>query len=152
MFYKANRRILGHCEIGEDTHTFLVNYWRAVSEHMHPWNEMDQRRLSKRELREQTIAVQAVCLQALGRVGAVFYSQGLPFASLENLETINWYRSSPKWLHRTIRDNGRIITNNQAVCLTANVIKKALQIPLSDEDIQQERKLMTRQERGQRNV
>lgn len=143
MFYKANRRIVGQEQVDGATRDFLIGYWRAVSSHMIPWQEMDQRRLSKRELREQTIAVQAVCLQALGRVGAAFYSEGRPLVALEYLESVDWYRSSPAWSDRTISNNGRIITNNQAVCLTANVIKKALQLPLSDEDVRHERKLAT---------
>lgn len=141
MFYKANKRIVGQEGVDKDAEEFLVEYWRMVSAHMLPWNEMDQHRLSKRDLREQTIAVQAVCIQALGRVGSSFYSEGHPLVALEYLESVDWYRSSTSWANRTIGSNGRIITNNQAVCLTANVIKRALHLPLSDEDVQHERKL-----------
>lgn len=152
MVYKANKRILGNKQVSDRASTFLIEFWQTVSDHMRPWNEMDQGKLSKRDLREQTIAVQAVCLQALGRVGSYFFNENKPLLPLDNLESIDWRRSSPQWLRRTIGENGRIITNNLAVCLTAAAVKETLGLPLSDEDIRHEQKLMSPHERRRANV
>ena len=139
MFYKANKRILGRSDVNPEFESFLIDYWGSVAKHMVPWVDFDTKRLSKRDLREKTIATQSVCLQALGRVGACFRAGDKPFVLLERLEAIDWSREAGVWSLRTINAKGRIITNEAAIALTANTIKEALGIPLANEEADKEK-------------
>ena len=47
---------------------------------------------------------------------------------------INWNRNSKLWYMRAVSKNGRIITNKKAAMLIANVIKKEIGIPLTEEE------------------
>lgn len=138
MFYKANKRMLGRGTIDPEFESFLIDYWGAVAKHMSPWVDLDKKRLSKQDLREKTIATQSVCLQALGRVGAFFKTDGKSLELLRGLELIDWNRDAAVWNLRTINVKGRIITNEAAIALTANAIKKALGIPLSNDEANRE--------------
>ena len=138
MFYKANKRMLGRGTVNSEFEAFLVGYWSAVAQYMAPWVELDKNRLSKQDLREKTIATQSVCLQALGRVGAIFKSDNMPFDLLSGLGLIDWSRDAGVWSLRTINAKGRIITNEAAIALTANAIKEALGIPLTNDETDRE--------------
>lgn len=141
MFYKANKKMLGHGVADEHFNSFLVNYWKAVAAHMEPWRDLDRKLLSKQDLREKTIATQSVCLQAIGRVGAYFLNEGCDLARLAGLENIDWSRDSRAWHLRAINGKGRIITNDAAICLTANEIKASLNIPLDNAEAEREEEL-----------
>lgn len=43
---------------------------------MIPWQDLENKRLTKKDLREQYIAVQAVIIKALGRVGNSILENG----------------------------------------------------------------------------
>ena len=61
---------------------------------------------------------------------------------LRLLREIDWRRSAPSWNLRTIRANGRMINNNAAIILTANVIKSSLNIPLDYDESIREKKFL----------
>lgn len=140
-FYSANKNIVGskpqrNCE------EFLYVYWKTVCKHMALWCDLTNREITKVDLRENYIATQSVVIQALGRVGRYFYDNKInPGTQLQNLEKVNWHRGTAQWSLRAIGKNGRILTNKTAVLLIANVIKKELNIPLSEEEIKAETKL-----------
>ena len=135
-FYKANKRILSGKDVMEDAEAFVVDYWSSVVKYMKPWRELCSSELSKKELREKYIVTQGVVIKALGQVGSYFYdNQKVELDPvLKGIENINWRRTAGIWHKRAIRTNGRMIANEQAVRLIANMIKKLLQIPLNDED------------------
>ena len=135
-FYTANRRILRRESCNKTFEAFLVNFWSSVCEHMVPWKEMLQKEISKKELREQYIASQAVVIQAFGKIGLYFYENKIDYIEnyMKDLEKINWKRSSTIWRLRVIRSNGRMINNENAIILTSNVIKTSLGITLSDDE------------------
>lgn len=139
-FYNANRKILGRGKCDNSFDEFIFKFWSDVVENMVPWNELVSKEISKRELRDQYVATQAVIIQALGRVGAyiiehrVFLENG----SIENLKNINWKRSSSDWKLRIIRNNGRMINNTKAIILAGNMLKKYLEIPLSEDEMRTE--------------
>lgn len=134
-FYKANKKILGRKKCDEEAIEFLLKFWISITNNMLPWIDVSKRELSKKDLREQYIATQAVIIQALGRVGACLYEQkDADLSVLEGLKSINWKRSSNDWKGRVIRNDGKMITGNKAEILAGNVIKKELSIPLSEEE------------------
>ena len=106
-------------------------------EHMLPWQDGINRELSKKDLREQYIATQAVIIQALGRVGAAMYVNPEIDISekLLGLEKINWRRNNLEWKGRVIRSDGKMLTSNEAIILAGNIIKSKLSIPLNEEEI-----------------
>lgn len=135
-FYTANRRILKRGDCDDEFYFFLKKFWGLICEHMVPWNEVKNKEISKKELREQYIATQSVVIQALGRVGNYFYEH--PEYELEvylpTISNINWKRNSDNWKLRVIRSNGRMINNTDSIRLTGNVIKEYMGLPLTEDE------------------
>lgn len=146
-FYTANRYIYGTRNVDNEDRAmkFLEKYWKLVVQNMVQWNELQNKEISKVDLRENYIATQGVVIQALGKLGNYFYEHPdyVMEEYLPKLKEINWKRSANVWRGRAIRDNGRIITNKRAVILITNTIKKTLQIPLSEEENNIETKYKT---------
>ena len=107
-----------------------------------PWKDLYSREISKVDLRENYIVTQAVIIQVLGRLGNYFFAnQCCDFEPyLKKLQQINWKRDCADWKLRTIRANGRMINNEKAILLTANVLKQELGIPLTKDELFEERK------------
>lgn len=133
-FYTANKSIVGRSQI-DGVEEFLLNYWSLVVKNMKQWQELLLHEITKVDLRENYIATQSIVIQALGRVGNYFYAQQIePDDYISKIEMINWNRNSKLWYMRAVSKNGRIITNKKAAMLIANVIKKEIGIPLTEEE------------------
>ena len=135
-FYTANKRIVGAAELKTDAEIFLKKYWECVANNIIQWNELVIHEISKVELREKYIVTQGVVIQAFGVIGSYFYkNKKEDFARcLKNLKKIYWKSNAPKWKFRVIRTDGKIMTSNKAIKLTAIAIKKEIGIILSDEE------------------
>jgi len=131
-FYNASKRIIRTNEITRDIETFLFDYWTALCRYIQPWKELEQHEISKVDLREQYIVTQSVIIQVFGRLGnALLRTKKSALAkTLKPLADIDWHRDSPIWQGRTVRANGRVINNEEAIVLTCNVLKRALNLPL----------------------
>lgn len=136
IFYTANRRILRRKECDGEFEEFLREFWSLVVQYMVPWNEMASKELSKKELREQYVASQAVVIQAFGRVGGfLFEHREYPLERyLPKIADINWKRNAEEWKQRVIRSNGRMINNADAILLAGNVIKRYMSLPLTEDE------------------
>lgn len=144
-FYTANKKILRRNECDDGVTLFLKEFWAAVTENMIPWQEMWKKEISKKELREQYIATQAVVVQAFGRIGAFLYDHRKEYPIkdyAERIQTINWKRNADDWRLRVIRSNGRMINNAEAILLTGNVIKKYMKLPLTVDEESSEGKFL----------
>lgn len=142
-FYTANKRILKRNLCDDKFAQFLNSFWGNITLHMIPWIELSNKEISKKELREQYIATQAVVIQAFGRVGADLFENYLEDdieKYLKKIETINWKRNSNDWKLRVIRNNGRMINNANAILLAGNVIKTYIGLPLTDDELTAEQK------------
>lgn len=139
-FYTANKKILRRNECNDRFARFIKEYWNTIAENMVPWKDLQNKELSKKELREQYIATQAVIIQAFGRIGAYLYDHSEKDfkKKLSKIENINWKRSANEWQLRVIRSNGRMINNADAIVLASNSIKKYIGIPLSDDELHAE--------------
>lgn len=133
-FYNANKRIIRSTSVTDEVETFLLRYWDCVCQNILPWKELYNREISKVDLRENYIVTQAVIIQVLGRLGNYFFiNQECDFkVYLKKLQQINWKRDCKDWALRTIRANGRMINNEEAITLTCNVLKKQLGISLDE--------------------
>ena len=109
---------------------------------MVPWNEITNKEISKRELREKYIATQAVIIQAFGRIGAYLFEHREYAVEkfLPQISKINWKRNADDWKLRVIRSNGRMINNSSAIILAGNIIKKYIDLPLTDDEMLAEEK------------
>lgn len=143
-FYTANKKIIQRAEITASSEAFLIRFWKNVSFNMIQWNELQRKEISKVDLRENYIITQAVVIHALGRVGNFFFTNRDENMEevLKGLKKIDWHRSAEQWYLRTIRANGRMISSETAVVLTANTIKQALGITLSRDEIVREEKFL----------
>ena len=133
-FYNANKRIIRSAPITKETEMFLLRYWSCVCQNILPWKDLYNHNISKVDLRENYIVTQAVIIQVLGRLGYYFFTN--KNYSIENylcnLQGINWKRDCDDWKLRTIRANGRMINNEEAITLTCNVLKGYLGLPLDE--------------------
>jgi DNA sulfur modification protein DndB len=138
-FYTANKLIVGR-NMGKDAEAFLTEYWSHIVKNMQQWQELQNKEITKVDLRENYITTQSIVIQALGRVGNYFYVRSVVNMDkyIERLGNINWNRNSKTWLMRAIGKNGRIITNRKAVLLIGNIIKIEMGIPLSQEELDAE--------------
>lgn len=142
-FYTANKKIIQRAEITEECEQFLVEYWKNVAMNITQWNELINKEISKVDLRENYIVTQAVVIQAFGRVGNYFFLHPDHMDMyLKKLSDIDWRRNADQWYLRTIRSNGRMISSETAVLLTANVIKLALGIQLDQDEALREEKFI----------
>lgn len=132
---------MGKRECNSKLEEFQLRYWQAVIIHMIPWQDLENKRLTKKDLREQYIAVQAVIIKALGRVGNSILENGYSDEKIVELEKINWRRSAPIWRGRVIGRDGKILTSNAAIILAANVIKKTMGLELTEDEEYVELKL-----------
>ena len=146
MFYNANKKIVQRVDVDTECERFLIEFWSCVSENIVQWKELLKKEISKVDLRENYIITQAVVIQALGRVGNYFFmhQKSNMHAMLKQLQNIDWKRSSPQWHLRTIRANGRMISSETAVVLTANVIKQSLGIDLDEDEEMREHKFLNK--------
>lgn len=132
--YTANKRILSKGKCDEAFEEFCISYWTNVSNNIVPWMELQTKELSKKELREQFLVVQAVIMQAFGKLGNYYYkNREINIQnSLLKLRDINWSRSANCWYLRVIKENGRMINNEKAIGLATNMLKISLGIKLSE--------------------
>jgi len=143
-FYVANKKIVSGKVVTEDTESFLLRFWENVVKNIAQWNELENKEISKVDLRENYIVTQAIVIQALGRIGNAFLSH--PEYDMEKtlrgLNKIDWKRNAECWQLRAIKANGRMISGETAVLLTANVIKQELGLPLSTDEAEREEKFL----------
>lgn len=149
-FYVANKTIVGRSSIDEKTENFIEDFWKSIAKNMILWNDLENRTITKVDLRENYIATQAIVIRALGRVGNYLYmNQKYDIDHiLQGLSTINWSRNASIWKLRAISTNGRVITNNKAAVLIGNVIKMHLNLPLSQSENNFEQDYQTAQNKG----
>ena len=61
---------------------------------------------------------------------------------LSKLKNIDWLRSNPDWVGRTIRENGKVLNSEAAIALTCSKIKQYIELPLSKEEQLKEAKFL----------
>lgn len=144
MIYKANQKILHGDLCSSEDQLFLISFWRMVAENIPEWQEVLNRTLTKKALRENYIVSLAITVHALGKLGRYFYDhQNVDMACyLKKLQKIDWLRSNPAWRNRAIRENGKVLSSEEAITLTCNIIKLQIGIPLSKEEKQKELQFM----------
>ena len=122
---------------------FLLEYWELVSDNIVEWQEVLNKTLTKKDLRENYIVTLAITISALGKLGRFFYDNSNYNMNeyLPKLQQIDWLRSNSIWVGRTIRKNGKVLNGEEAISLTCSVIKREIGIPLTKEEQQKEKQI-----------
>lgn len=144
MIYKANQKILhGNCCTQEDRQ-FLLRFWTLITNHVVEWQEVLNKTLTKKSLRENYIVALAITVSAFGKLGRFFYDNRSYAMEdyLTHLRNVDWLRSNTDWVGRTIRTNGKVLNSEEAISLTCSMIKQRIGIPLSKEEKQKEKQMM----------
>ena len=138
--YRANKKII-HGDCTDEDEQFLYNYWKIVSDNIVEWNEVMNKELTKKDLREHYIITLAVTISALGRLGSFFYENREYNLNdfIPKLKQIDWLRSNNDWANRVIIPNGKVQNNDEAVYLTCTKIKELIGVPLSKEESHREK-------------
>lgn len=144
MLYKANQKILHSEQCTENDLEFLQTYWKCVSDNIVEWQEVLNKTLTKKSLREDYIVALAITINAFGRLGRYFYDdRDLDMELyLKRLQKIDWLRSNDAWIGRTIRENGKVLNSEEAVALTCSMIKIEIGLPFTKDEQQKEKQLM----------
>lgn len=138
--YKANQRVIKN-QYNNAKKGLVVQYWQTVAENIIEWQEVLNKKLYKKDLREDYIITLSVTLNALGKLGNYFYENNNKDIDkiLKQLQNINWNRDDTTWYKRTIREDGKVKNTEEAVILTCNAIKKMLHIDLTKEELLKEK-------------
>ncbi len=146
MIYKANQKIMHTDKCSESDASFLLEYWKLVSNNIVEWQEVLNKTLTKKALRENYIVTLAITISAFGKLGRFFYDNSEYHMSeyLPKLSQIDWLRSNDIWVGRTIRDNGKVLNSEEAISLTYAVIKRELGLPLTKDEQQKEKQISER--------
>ena len=133
-FYNSNKRIIRGFKLDKDTEHFLLDYWNHICDNIVPWNELEDKQISKVELRENYIITQSVIIQVLGRLGNyMLINHKKDYKEkLKKLKEVDWKRCDPCWKERIISNTGRIINNEKAIILSCNQLKKMMDLPLDE--------------------
>ncbi len=142
MLYKANQKIIHNERCSSADTDFLLEYWQLVSDNIVEWQEVLNKTLTKKALRENYIVTLAITISAFGKLGNYFYNntEYKMYDYLVKLKQINWLRSNSIWVDRTIRKNGKVLNSEEAIFLTCSVIKREIGLPLTKEEEQKERR------------
>lgn len=136
--HHATGKLLGKSSrstITDEDRTTATTFWTEVGNNMPDWNAVRLGRLSAAELRREQIQCYGIALQALAYVGKALIAAHPTdwHQRLAPLSTIDWTRSNPLWEGRA-HVSGRLSKARVNVVLTANVLKKKLNLALSEEE------------------
>ena len=145
MIYKANQKILHGDHCTDNDVSFLLAYWRILSDNIDEWQDVLNKDITKKALRENYIVTLAITLSAFGKLGRYFYdNKDIDMKKhLERLKDINWLRSNSDWIGRTIRENGKVLNGEESIALTCSMIKQKIGLPLSKGEKQKENQRKT---------
>jgi DNA sulfur modification protein DndB len=143
--YRATLVLLGKKnkeQITETDKKVAIDYWSQVTKHIREWQAFLDNNISSYELRQTTIVVHGIALQALGLLGNSLL-KGYPATwkeKLRALEEINWGRNNIEWEGRAMI-GGRLNKSYANVVLTSNLLKQKLSLSLSKKEMDYEKRI-----------
>lgn len=121
---------------GEECLDLSVEFWEALADVFPEWQNVCERKNTSGEIRQEFLHPHAIALQSLGRAGnSLLLKYPKKWKSkLKLLSNLDWHRSNfEQWEGRAMV-NGRLSKANQHVILTANLLKKTMGLPLTEEE------------------
>ncbi|MCI0712387.1 MAG: DNA sulfur modification protein DndB [Chloroflexi bacterium] len=142
--FQATRALLAksrHDNLTTSDYELAEAFWTRLGEIIPEWRTAIHKEVSPAELRHDFVHVHGVALHALGIAGQTLVQKSQTWRDdLEKLENIDWHRSNEMWHGRAII-RGRMSKAAESVTLTANVIKRLLDLPLTDDEASLENRL-----------
>ena len=135
----ANKNILRGFAPSDENKLYVISFWNEVFANVLEFKELENRQLSKLDLRELYIVTQGVTIDALGMLGNYLIRNRETYSLdvLQGLSAINWRRNNTEdWLGRAIDKKGKIVKSRLYITLTYLRIKQLLQLPLDKEEKQ----------------
>ena len=74
MIYKANQKIMHTDKCSETDADFLLEYWKLVSDNIIEWQEVLNKTLTKKALRENYIVTLAITINAFGKLECMCFA------------------------------------------------------------------------------
>jgi DNA sulfur modification protein DndB len=112
------------------------DYWEAVAHHFPAWKQVREGKMPASEVREGFIHSHGIAIHALGRMGNCLLRvhPGRWKDKLKALAKIDWSRGNGRLWEGRALIGGRVSKVGNNVLLTSNVLKKALGLPLDEEE------------------
>jgi len=139
--YRATKTFVGALEENAFKKGIAVDFWNEVTSYMRPWEEF-LRGKPPYLLRQETIAVHDLSLQAIALLGSTILKQ-YPVnwrEILSSIMDIDWSRSNPDWEGRALMA-GRLRKSYSNVVLTGNYLKLKLGLPLTEKEQEYEKRI-----------
>jgi DNA sulfur modification protein DndB len=125
----------------EDDAAVARSFWEAVAGQFPAWQQVRASQMAASEVRDSSIHSHGIALQALAIAGNFLLKEDPDRwqTRIQRLAEINWSRSNGQvWEGRALI-GGRVSKGSASVVLTANVIKAALGLELTDEESRMEK-------------
>jgi DNA sulfur modification protein DndB len=150
--YQGTRALLNrqrHRKSGRlppDEERLAIEFWSEVGKHIPEWNMALNRKVAAAELRHDFIHAHGLALHALGIMGhSLIASEPKRWKEkLRALGKLNWSRSNATLWEGRAMIGGRVSKAHSSVVLTAGVLKRTLNLPLSPEEQKLENSLTKR--------
>lgn len=137
--YQATCKLLGSTKeeaVTDEDERRIIDFWNEVAKHIPDWTLASQRKAVPSELRRDFVHAHGIALRALSYVGVDLLTQ--PAAvwkkQLKSLEKVDWSRSNAGVWEGRAMIAGKISKAHNNIILSANVIKKALGLPLNPKE------------------
>ena len=128
--YKANKKILKGKDLKDTSYLFLEKYWNTVIKYIDEWNDLINKEITKKDLKENYIITLAVVIIAFGKLGNIFYlDSSIDMESkLMKLRNVDWSRTSSCWMGNVLRENGKVNNSENTSSMICNVIAKEIDL------------------------
>lgn len=136
--YGATRTLLSQVEVPsiEAGARMATDFWHEVAKHFPEWQFVHAGKMAAAEVRRDFVHSHSIVLHALGRVGSALFASKEPWKRrLRRLRSLDWRRSNPRMWEGRAMIGGRVSKAGTNVALTTNIIKQALEIDLSPEEV-----------------
>jgi len=139
--YRATKTFVGTYNDDAYRKHIAADFWNEVTSSMKPWEEFLHGKPPYR-LRQDTIAVHSLTLQVIAVLGSTIIDQypNVWREKLSLIKDIDWSRSNPDWEGRALMA-GRLRKSYSNVVLTGNYLKLKLGLPLTEKELEYEKRL-----------
>lgn len=133
--YQATKRFLQKKDgevISSKEEKLSFDFWEAVAKNMPDWHDAVNRRVSPSELRRDYVHAHGLALQALAIAGNSLTKHHPSDwkGRLAKIKKIDWSRANASLWEGRALVGGSLNKSQKNVTLTANIIKKILELPL----------------------
>ncbi|MBN2837854.1 MAG: DNA sulfur modification protein DndB [Fusobacteriaceae bacterium] len=136
--YQANRILTNGIKIEED---IVCKFWESLFKIIPEFKLLVDKKINATELRKSFVITYGICLEAIAIIGNEFLKEDKKdFNKLfKNLKNVDWHRENIEWLNVIISPSGRIVKNTKSVKMTSILIKKKLELPINQNEIEFEK-------------